>query len=122
VLGNRDDVGARDLGNGDLALVGGVEVNVARTVSDKREATDGSVYSLGTDTGSDTELEVLGLGHDLLGEVGGVEGSGDEDVGVDNVLLELRLGSLLVVGDNEPGCQLGPTKQVLSLLTRGHPA
>lgn len=35
-----------------------------------------------------------------------MEGGRDEDVGVDNVLLELGLGSLLVVGDNEPGCQL----------------
>ena len=66
VLGDRDDVGARDLGDGDLALVGRVEVDVVRA-----------------DTGGDAELEVLRLGDDLLGQVAGVEGRGDDDLGVD---------------------------------------
>jgi hypothetical protein len=102
VLGDRDDVGARDLRDGDLALVGRVQVDVAGC--QRRTAL---VYSLGSNTSSDAELEVLGLVHNLLSEVGGVEGGGDENVGVDNVLLELRLGALLVVGDDQPECQLG---------------
>lgn len=58
VLSDGDDVGAGDLGNGDTAVggVGGVKVNV-----------------VGTNTSSDGELEVLGLGQTLSGEVTGVE-------------------------------------------------
>jgi hypothetical protein len=58
VLSDRDDVGACDLGDGDTAvgLVGGIEVDV-----------------VGTDTSSDGELEVLGLGKALCCEVTGVE-------------------------------------------------
>lgn len=90
VLGNRDDIGAGDLSDSDLALVGSVEVDV-----------------VGTDTGGDTELEVLGLVDQVGGEVAGVEGGGDEDLGVDNVLLELGVGALLVVGNDDPRCQRG---------------
>jgi hypothetical protein len=58
VLSDGDDVGASDLGDGETAVggVGGVQVNV-----------------VGTDTGSDSKLEVLGLGQALSGEVTGVE-------------------------------------------------
>lgn len=58
VLSDRDDIGAGDLGNGDTTVggVGGVQVNVIRT-----------------NTGSDGELELLGLGQTLSGEVTGVE-------------------------------------------------
>jgi hypothetical protein len=58
VLGDGDDVGAGDLGNGDTAigLVGGVEVDV-----------------VGADTSSDGDLEVLGLGEALSSKVTGVE-------------------------------------------------
>ena len=58
VLGDGDDVGAGDLGDGDAAvgLVGRVEVNV-----------------VGADAGSDGNLEVLGLGQTLSVQVAGVE-------------------------------------------------
>lgn len=58
VLGNRDDVGARHLGDGDAAvgLVGGIEVDV-----------------VGADAGCDGDLEILGLGEALGGKVAGVE-------------------------------------------------
>jgi hypothetical protein len=58
VLGDGDDVGAGDLGDGDAAvgLVGGDEVDV-----------------VGADAGRDGDLEVLGLGEALGGEVAGVE-------------------------------------------------
>ena len=58
VLGNRDDVAASDLGDGDTAvgLVGSVQVNV-----------------VGTNTGGDSELQVLGLGETLSSEVSRVE-------------------------------------------------
>lgn len=61
VLSDRDDVGARDLSDGQTAvgLVGGIEVDV-----------------VGTDTGSHAELEVLGLGQTLLGQVARVEARG----------------------------------------------
>jgi hypothetical protein len=58
VLGDRHDVGARDLGDGDAAvgLVRGIEVDV-----------------VGTNTSSDGNLQVLGLCKTLCGEVTGVE-------------------------------------------------
>lgn len=58
VLGDGDNVGAGDLGDGDTAvgLVGGIEVDV-----------------VGTNTGGDGNLKVLGLGEALGGEVAGVE-------------------------------------------------
>lgn len=61
MLGDGDDVGASDLSNGDTAvgLVGGVEVDVVRA-----------------NTGSDGDLEVLGLGQALSGQVTWVETAG----------------------------------------------
>jgi hypothetical protein len=58
VLGDGDDVGAGDLGDGDTAvgLVGGIQVDVVRA-----------------DTSGDGELELLGLGQALGSEVTGVE-------------------------------------------------
>jgi len=58
VLSDGDDVGASDLGDGDTAvgLVGSVEVDV-----------------VGTNTSSDGNLELLGLGQTLSGEVTWVE-------------------------------------------------
>jgi hypothetical protein len=58
VLSDGDDVGAGDLGNGDTAIggVGSVQVNV-----------------IGTNTGSDGKLELLGLSQTLSSEVTGVE-------------------------------------------------
>jgi hypothetical protein len=58
VLGDGDDVGSGHLGDGDTAVggVGSVEVDM-----------------VGTDTGSDGELELLGLGKTLLGQVSRVE-------------------------------------------------
>lgn len=67
VLGDRHDVGAGDLGDGDAAigLVGGVEVDV-----------------VGTNTSGDGNLELLGLGQTLSGEVAGVEaGAGSMTAG-----------------------------------------
>jgi hypothetical protein len=58
VLGDGDDVGAGDLGDGDAAvgLVGGGQVDV-----------------VGADTSGDGDLEVLGLGQTLSGQVTRVE-------------------------------------------------
>lgn len=58
VLGDRDDVGAGDLGDGDTAvgLVGGVQVDM-----------------VGTNTGSDGDLKLLGLGETLSVQVTRVE-------------------------------------------------
>lgn len=58
VLSDGDDVAASDLSDGDttVGLVGGVEVNVVRA-----------------NTSSDGNLEVLGLGQTLSGQVTGVE-------------------------------------------------
>lgn len=63
VLGDGDDVGAGDLGDGDAAVggVGSVEVDM-----------------VGTNTGSDGELEVLSLGQTLGGQVAGVEAVGNQ--------------------------------------------
>lgn len=58
VLSDGDDVGAGDLSDGNTAvgLVGGIKIDV-----------------VGTNTGSHSELEVLGLSKALCGEVSGVE-------------------------------------------------
>ena len=61
MLGDGNDVGASDFGDGDTAvgLVGGVKVDV-----------------VGSNTGSDGDLELLGLGQTLSGEVTWVETGG----------------------------------------------
>lgn len=58
MLSNRDDVGTSDFGDGDTAigLVGGIEVDVIRS-----------------DTSRDGDLQFLGLGKTLRGEVTWVE-------------------------------------------------
>lgn len=58
VLSDRDDIAASDFSDGDTAVggVGGIEVNV-----------------VGTNTSSDGELQVLGLGQTLSSEVTGME-------------------------------------------------
>lgn len=63
VLGDGDDVAAGDLGDGDAAvgLVGGVEVDV-----------------VGADAGRDGDLELLGLGKTLSGQVTRVEAGGSQ--------------------------------------------
>ena len=80
VLGHRDHVGARHLGDRDAAvgLVGGVEVDVVRA-----------------DAGRDGELELLGLGEALGRQVSRVEGRGDDDLGVDELLVKGRVLALL---------------------------
>ena len=65
MLGDGDDVGARDFKDFDTMLDRGVQVDV-----------------VGADTGSDTNLEVLGLLDEVGGQVPGVEGSGDENFGL----------------------------------------
>jgi hypothetical protein len=62
VLGNRDDVGAGDFRNGDLVLVGFVEINV-----------------VATNTSRDTKLELGSFVDEVGGKVTWVEGGGDED-------------------------------------------
>lgn len=108
VLSDGDDVGAGDLSNGDTTVggVGSVQVNV-----------------IGTDTSSDSELEVLGLGQTLSSEVTGVEAtksyvswiclrqacnmnmenlrSGDDNLSVDKLLVEGGVLALLVGGGHE---------------------
>ena len=54
-----------------------------------------------TYTSSDGKLEVLGLGEDFLCSVTRVEWRGDQDFGIDDVLLELGVFAFLVRGDLE---------------------
>ena len=83
VLSDRDDVGAGDFVDGNLLLVGSVEVDM-----------------VGADTGGDAALEVLGGLDHLSRKVSGVEGGGDDNVGVLDVLAELGVGRVLVGSDN----------------------
>jgi hypothetical protein len=97
VLGNGDNVGTSDLGNSDTAvgLVGSVQVDVVRT-----------------DTSSDGNLEVLGLGQTLLGQVTRVEGSSNNDFGINEVLVKGRVLALLVgCGDELVALLLDPLAQ-----------
>ena len=85
VLGDRDDVRARDLEDLDTLLNGSIEIDV-----------------VGTDTSGDAKLQVLSLREsaasgtrscfggkvaysvkELTGEVSGVEGGGDDDVSLE---------------------------------------
>jgi hypothetical protein len=86
VLSDRNDVGASDLGDSDTTVsgIGGVQVNVVRA-----------------NTGSDGKLELLGLGQTLSGQVTGVEGSGDDDFSVDELLVEGGVLALLVGGGHQ---------------------
>lgn len=86
VLGHGGDIAAGDFGNGDTAVggVGSVEVDVIRS-----------------NTGRHGQLEVLGLGQTLCGQVTGVEGSGDDDLSVDEFLVEGRVFTFLVGGGHQ---------------------
>jgi hypothetical protein len=103
VLSNGDDVGASDLSNGDttVGLVGSVEVNVVRA-----------------DTSGDSKLELLGASKTLSGQVTRVEGSGDDDLSILELLVEGRTLIVLVrCGDESVALVLEPladTELVLS--------
>jgi len=86
VLSDGHHVGAGDLGDGDAAvgLIGRVEVNMVRP-----------------NAGSDSKLEFLGLGQALSGQVAGVEGGGDDDLGVDELLVKDRVLALLAGGGDQ---------------------
>ncbi len=72
---------------------------------------------VGTDTGGDTALEVLGRLENLLSEVGGVEGGGDDDLGILDVLAELGVGTLLVSSyDKLVAVLLGPVSKAKLVL------
>lgn len=86
VLSDGDDIATSDLGDGDTAvgLVGSIQVDVVRA-----------------DTSSDGELQVLGLGQTFGGQIAGVEGSRNDDLSVNKLLLEGGVRTLLVGGGNE---------------------
>lgn len=72
MLGDRDDVGSGDLGDGDVLLVGSVKINV-----------------IGANASSDGDFEVLGLFQPLPCQVAGVEGGSDDNFGIDKLLVKL---------------------------------
>lgn len=103
MFSDRYDVGASDFSNEEFPLVGGSQVNVirsfARLVEVLREADC-------TDTGSDASLQFLCLRDTFPVDVTGMERSCDDDFSIDNLLVERRVFSLLVVG-NDVGVSLG---------------
>ena len=56
---------------------------------------------VGSDTGGDGELELLGLCEALSGQISGVEGGGDDDLGVDELLVKGGVLAVLVRGGYE---------------------
>lgn len=72
MLGDRDDIGSGDLGDGDVLLVGSVKIDV-----------------IGANPSSDCNLEVLGLGQPLPCQVAWVERGSDDDFGINKLLIEL---------------------------------
>jgi len=102
VLSDGDDVGSGDLSNGDTAigLVGCVEIDV-----------------VGTDAGCNGDLQLLGLGQSLCRQVTWVEAvlvslgksianeivlrSGNDDLGVNEVLVKFRALAFLIGGGDE---------------------
>lgn len=76
MLGYRDNVGTRNLGNSDSTFIGGIQIDV-----------------IGTDTSGYTEFQVLCLLQDFLREVTGVKRSGNENFGL-QIRIELAMRSL----------------------------
>jgi hypothetical protein len=83
MLSNSDNIATGDFANADLSLIAGVQVDMVRP-----------------NTSSDTELEVLGLSNEIPGQVTGVERGTNVDVGINDFLGKLGVGSLLVRGNH----------------------
>lgn len=79
-----EKVPTSDFVDGEFLVAGGGNVDVVRA-----------------DTGGDRDLEVLGLGQPVARDVARVEGRGDDNVGVFQVLFKLAAGTFLVRGDDE---------------------
>jgi len=81
MLSDGNDVAAGDFGDSDTAIgvVGGVQVNV-----------------VGANTSSDGNLQLLCFGETLGSEVTRVEGSGDDDFGINQFLVKLGVFTLLI--------------------------
>ena len=71
MFGNADGVAVGDLGDGDSAIDGRLQVDM-----------------VGPDSSGDRELEVLRLGDPFGGQVGRPERLGNDDIGVDQLTLE----------------------------------
>jgi len=84
VLSDRDDIRTGDLQNLDAVFNSGIEINM-----------------VGSYTSSDTELEVLCLLNQIAGEIPGMEGGGDEDLSIHDMLLEVTIGAFLTGRNNE---------------------
>jgi hypothetical protein len=84
VLGDADAVAEGHLGDRDAVCDRRVQVDV-----------------VGTDAGGERQLEVRRLGDPLRGQVRGPERLRDDDLGIGQVLVELRVGGVLVRGDHE---------------------
>jgi hypothetical protein len=78
------DIRTSDFQNSDISSVGSIEINVVRA-----------------HTGSDADLELLGLVDSLLVDVARVEGGSDDYIGVNNLLVKHRVGAILGRGGNE---------------------
>ena len=110
VLGDAHDVTAGNLGDGDVALGGRGEVHV-----------------VGAYAGGENGLQTGGLLHLLLGDVGGPERRGDDDVGGGQMAVQLlaRVGDShqLVAGAlhhlAQAQCVLGTAQQLGSVLCLG---
>ena len=89
MLGDADRVAVGDFGDRDPAL-------------DRRLQVD----MVGADPGGDRELEILRLGDALGGQIGRPEGLRDDDVGIDQLALELAVRPVLVGRDDQlvPAC------------------
>ena len=91
VLRDGDDVGARDLEDLDALLDGSVQVDVVRA-----------------NTSGDTELEVLRLVDDVLGDIRRVEGRRDEDLSLHmNAISTMPCKLRVVDGCLHPQCSFG---------------
>ena len=84
VLGDTDRVAIGDLGDRDPAIDRGSQVDM-----------------VGTDSRGDRELEVLRFGYPLGGQIGRPERLRDHDVRIHELTLELRIGPVLVLGDDQ---------------------
>ena len=83
MFSNGDYIGSGNLGDGDIMLVGSIQVDVAGR---QLRVLQGRVDVLGSNTGGDCKLELLCLFKEISSEVSRVERSGDEDLGLSRQL------------------------------------
>jgi hypothetical protein len=95
MFSDRDDIGSSDFSDEEFLLVGSCQIDVVGSCRLELPMKWGY-----TDTGGDASLQFLCLLNTFPVDVSRVEGSGDDNFGIDNFFVEGGVLAFLVVGDN----------------------